>query len=244
MGAGQRERWRPSGRLVLVAASLVILAAAIAVAAVATADAELEARGQTIHPARPRVRITAPAGDVVIRVVPGETVRVARVERWSAVRPTVRVRDLDGALDIDAACPTTFSLDFGTGCSVDLDVAVPAGTAVEVEAGRGHVRATGDLDRLSVTGAVAGVDVDGCVRDLGVRVAAGGVEGTLACPPDRARLEVVAGPVRLHVPAGRYRLLAESAAGAVDVWPGVVDDGAAPRSLEISAVTGDVELLP
>ncbi|MCO1653810.1 hypothetical protein [Pseudonocardia humida] len=60
-------------------------------------------------------------------------------------------------------------------------------------------------------------------------------------PPDDVRVATVAGPVRVTVPAGGYRVTATTVIGPVTV--GVADDPTAARRIFASTVSGPVDVL-
>lgn len=230
----------------LVAASVLVLVGAGGVLATATGGAERTSEASSTHPARQDVRLTVPSGYLRLRTGDVERVEVERIERWTlgAAQPRMDVKDDGEELRIDAGCQV-IAISVGADCRIELDVVVPVGTRVTAEVGTGDVDVAGTYDGLVVRVAVGDVRVErACAEVVEVQVVVGAALGGLGCAPSRGVVEVLGGGLRFGIPAGDYRLSAESALGDVSLWPGVVVDDAAPRQLELYAGSGDVEAVP
>ena len=198
------------------------------------------------------VRLTsAPAGSEL-------EVRSEITAGLSSPDTAVRRRD-DGTLALSSSCPNLF----GGSCDVDYEIAVPAGTAVRVDASAGDVTAEDltssvpiELDSsagdITVTGVSAPeLRLDSSAGDVdasGVRAAvvradssAGDVSLSLRTAPDRVEIESSAGDVDLVLPDETYRIDASASAGDVDDRR-VRTDPDSPRVIRVRSSAGDVRI--
>jgi Putative adhesin len=193
------------------------------------------------------VRLTsAPAGDE-LRVGTRVTEGLSTPDRDSQQR--------GGTLMLSASCGW-----FGD-CEVGYDIAVPAGTAIHVDASGGDVHAT-DLTstvpvELESSGGDVGIDgvtapelflssSAGDVEATGVRSerltvssSAGDVDLSLRTAPRSVDAESSAGDVALILPDEVYRLDASSSAGDVDTRR-VRTDPSSRRVVRVESSAGDV----
>jgi len=173
--------------------------------------------------------------------------------------PETEVRRRDGTLTLSASCPQLF----GGTCDVDYEIAVPAGTAVDVDASAGDVTAedltssvpielessAGDITVTDVSapelrlGSSAGdLDASG-VRAAVVRAdsSAGDVSLSLRTAPDRVDIESSAGDVDLVLPDETYRIDASASAGDVDDRE-VRTDPDSRRLVRVRSSAGDIRI--
>jgi hypothetical protein len=125
-------------------------------------------------------------------------------------------------------------------CSVDIDVVVPAGVAVEVHTGSGDIALAALLGSILVrtgSGDVLGSELAGV--GLSVETGSGDVTLGVSEPAERIHVETHAGDIALGVPSGRYRLNVATLAGDAVVRD-VSNDASAPASLEAITRAGDV----
>jgi hypothetical protein len=198
------------------------------------------------------VRLTsAPAGSAL-------EVRSEITAGLSSPRTDVRRRE-DGTLELSASCPNLF----GGSCEVDYEIAVPAGTAVHVDASAGDVTAedltssvpielessAGDITVSDVSapelrlGSSAG-DLDASGVRAGVVLvdsSAGDVSLSLRTAPERVEIESSAGDVDLVLPDETYRIDASASAGDVDDRR-VRTDPASPRVVRVRSSAGDIRI--
>jgi hypothetical protein len=166
-------------------------------------------------------------------------------------------RRSDGTLELSSSC----SWVFGDSCAVDYEIAVPAGTAVHVDASGGDVVAedltsTLPVELESSAGDITAIDVAapelrlsssaGDVDASGVRAesvtaesSAGDVSLSLRSAPRRVDADSSAGDVELIVPDETYRIDASSSAGEVDDQA-VRTDPASLRVIYARSSAGDV----
>ena len=139
-----------------------------------------------------------------------------------------------GTLELSSSCPILFS----GSCSVDYEIAVPAGTAVRVDAKGGDVDAEDLVSTQPVRLQTSGGDIsatDVTAPELRLSSSAGDVEATgvrapivdaessggdvslsLRTAPDRLDANSSAGDVELVLPDETYRVDASTSAGDVD----------------------------
>jgi hypothetical protein len=230
-------RLSPWGRIVAVSALLVLgSAAALAVARVASGEERLAT--YAVRGSLNGIALDLGDGDVVI-AGGGERsdVAVERTDSFTfghAATPRRSVRD--GVFSIRSRCPQTTL----QGCSVRYRLVVPDNVPVEVRTTSGSVRFSGYRGSGTVTTRSGDVSVDGfCGFSLQARSDAGSIDADAACAPQQLALRSTSGDVRAVVPAGRYRVDADSASGtAVVRGVRVAPDG--PFRLDASSSSGDV----
>jgi hypothetical protein len=194
------------------------------------------------------VRLTsAPAGDE-LRVRARVTEGLGTPDRDAERR--------DGTLILSSSCGFFFG-----NCDVDYEIAVPAGTAVRVDATAGDVHAEDLTSRVPVelessAGDVTAVDVSapelrlsssaGDVEARDIRAervsaesSAGDVVLSLRTPPRRVDADSSAGDVEIVLPDEVYRVDASTSAGDVDNRE-VRTDPASPRVVHARSSAGDV----
>jgi hypothetical protein len=203
----------------------------------------------------------ADASDVrLTSAPPGSALRVrARVtEGLRSPERAVRRRS-DGTLALSSSCPILF----GGSCDVDYEIAVPAGTAVRVDAGGGDVVAedlvstlpvqlassAGDVTVTGVTtpalrlrSSAGDVDASGVRADsVAAESSAGDVVLSLRSTPRRVDVDSSAGDVELVLPDETYRIDARTSAGDVDDR-GVRTDPSSPRVIHARSSAGDITI--
>jgi hypothetical protein len=227
----------PWGRLVAVSA-LLVLGAAIALAIARVASGHERLATYAVRGSLNGIALDLGDGDVVVSGGGDRADAVVqRTDRFSfghaaAVRRSVR----DGVFRIRSRCPQTALHS----CSVRYRIVVPDNVPVEVRTGSGTVRFAGYRGSGSVTTRSGDVRVDDfCGFSLRVRSDTGNIDADAACAPQQLALRSTSGDVRAIVPAGRYRVDADSASGdAVVRGVRAVSDG--PFSLDASSSSGDV----
>lgn len=203
------------------------------------------------------------AGGADVRVTPRSDRQVVYQAdlRWSLTAPRIEESWLGDTLKLTPRCPAAGALvESGLGCSVDLDVTVPAGIPVKVTAGSGTVSVSGlagpvdaevgggQLRLSALRGPLRASVGSGSLEASGltspqadIRAGAGSAVARFAAPPDRVTARAGAGSLRLTVPtATRFRVTAGAGTGRCDVEPGL-HDPAAPGRLDISAESGHAE---
>jgi DUF4097 and DUF4098 domain-containing protein YvlB len=168
-------------------------------------------------------------------------------------------RRTDGTLELSSSC----SWVFGDHCSVDYEIAVPAGTAVRADASGGDVVAEdlvstlpvelessgGDITvidvatpELRVSSSGGDVDASGARADIVDADSSGGdVTLSLRTPPDRLDATSSGGDVELILPDETYRIDARSSGGDVNDQD-VRTDPTSPRIVRARSSGGDVRI--
>jgi DUF4097 and DUF4098 domain-containing protein YvlB len=175
-----------------------------------------------------------------VEIVGGEAgpIRVVRTEKFAFGEPP---RDShvveDGVLRISSRCPETV---VGT-CSASYRIAVRDNVDVEVRSSSGRVRISGLNASARITTGSGPIAVDGfCGFQLTATSGSGIVSGVADCSPDSMQLRSSSGDVHAIVPAGRYRVDANSDGGSADVRNIVVTEDA---SFAVQAISGSGDVL-
>jgi hypothetical protein len=168
-------------------------------------------------------------------------------------------RRADGTLELSSSC----SWLFGDSCSVDYEIAVPAGTAVRADASGGDVVAEdlvstlpveldssgGDITVIDVTtpelrvsSSGGDVDASGARADIADATSSGGdVSLSLRTAPDRLDAVSSGGDVELVLPDETYRVDANASGGDVNDQD-VRTDPSSPRIIRARSSGGDVRI--
>lgn len=201
------------------------------------------------------------ASDVRLTSAPAGSAMEVRAQVTSGLRSPrtdVRRRE-DGTLELSASCPSLF----GGRCEVDYEIAVPAGTAVRVDASAGDVTAedltspvpvelgssAGDITvidvstpELRVESSAGDLDASGVrARAVHADSSAGDVSLSLRTAPERVDIESSAGDVDLVLPDETYRIDASASAGDVDDRQ-VRNDPASRRVVRVRSSAGDIRI--
>jgi hypothetical protein len=223
----------------LVLASAVALAITVAVMGVWWA-ASSERREVSYRVIGTLSAIELDVDDAGVEIVGGEAgpIRVVRTEAFAFGRPprdTHAVRD--GVLRISSSCPDTV---VGT-CRADYRIAVRDNVQIIVRSATGRVRITGLKGSARVETGSGPIAVDGfCGFQLTATSGSGDVRGAADCSPDRMELRSAGGDVHAIVPAGRYRVDANSDRGGVDVRNLTASEDA---SFAVQAISGGGDVL-
>lgn len=226
----------PAGRgtrlAVAVAAAFVIAAMAWAlVQAVAapTGEQRVELAGAAA------VSIEVDQGDVDVRAAATAGRVSARAEvRAPGIEPARTAAAVGGEARLSWSCR------FWTTCRVDVRADVPRDLRVRVRTSFGDIRVAGpvgDVDLETGSGDVEATSIEG--GRATVRARSGGAMLAFDRRPSDVDVEVTSGDITLDVPAGAYRITAETRAGEV-VLDGVRDDPAARGGILLDTTAGDV----
>lgn len=168
---------------------------------------------------------------------PGATV-VERTEQFAFGRPPQTTRsEQDGVFRIVSRCPDTV---VGT-CDVAYRIAVRDNVQVNVRTSSGRVRIVDLNGSARIETGSGAISVDGfCGFRLSATSASGSVRGAADCSPDRLELRSGSGDVHAVVPAGRYRVDANSDLGTVETRDLLASDDA---SFAVQAISGSGDVL-
>jgi hypothetical protein len=169
----------------------------------------------------------------------GRAVEVRRTDQFSfGRRPSARRDVSGGVLRLRSRCPETVL----SSCSANYRVTVPDNIPVIVRTSSGDVRFSayrGSADIATTTGDIA---VGGyCGFLLQARAESGDVLASASCAPERLVLRSRSGDVRAIVPAGRYRVDADTDAGTRRVI-GLTAADDAPFQIQALSSAGDVDV--
>ncbi|WP_371652617.1 MULTISPECIES: DUF4097 family beta strand repeat-containing protein [unclassified Streptomyces] len=260
-GAGtNRERPRHRGRWILAAALSALLVVAPLGFEVYAQYARQTSSHTSVetsdrHPVR---TIQVDAGSAELTVTPGVEGEVRIQERlsWSLRKPKV-AKEWDGdTLKLRPECDGRFAVT-SLGCSVELDLTVPAGVALKVNSGSGTVRVSGLTGPVDVDGGSGTVKLYGVRGPINASVGSGSFSGDaigstkaevhsgsghaeleFAAPPREVTASTGSGSVDLRLPAGsRYRVEGTKGSGARDIEDSLRDP-ASDRRITVSSGSG------
>lgn len=231
---GNTTAW---GRLVL-ASALVAGVAAIAVTVAWATSRETRVVNSVV---RGDVEgITLDAGDGAVEIVGGgeqADVLLRRTDESAfGHRPEIERRLRGGVLHLRGSCPRGVL----TSCEATWRLVIPDNVPVTVSTDGGDVAVRGFRGSAELRTASGEVRVDEfCGFALEVRTGTGDVDAGLTCPLARMSLRSRNGDVRASVPAGRYRVDADSDNGSREV-EGLTPADDAPFQVQALSTTGDV----
>jgi hypothetical protein len=231
-------------RPVLAIGGLALIGIGVVIAVGFFSDSHSEAQTQVVQQVR-RVKLEIGGGSVNLRTgdVPATTVHQRFSYHWDKPGDGYK---LEGDQLVLGGC--------GWNCTVDYDVVVPQGTTVTGDADSGDITidgvASADVSADSGTVKIHNVagpvtakadsgDIvgDGLRGRVEARANSGAVKLTLDVPQDvLARAD--SGDVDLTVPRDNYRVQGDSDSG--DRTIGVIVDGSAPRTLDLTTDSGNV----
>ena len=235
----RHTRLSPWGRLVAASAVIVVgCGAALAIARIASAHERLVT--YSVNGSLNGIALDLGDGDVLVSGgAKRDAVRVERVDRYAFGHHATAERSVkDGVFHVRSRCPHTVM----HGCSVRYHLTVPDNVPVDVRTDSGEVsfrdyRGSGRVRTRS--GAVV-ID-DYCGFSLQARAESGSIAMNASCPPQELSLRTTSGAVRAVVPAGRYRVDADSTSGSETIR-GVASVADSPFSIEAQSSTGDVRV--
>ena len=175
-----------------------------------------------------RITFDVCSGDVTVRVTDVETAEVHRTVRWRNIEPESTLYVDGDTLVLDVDCPALCS-----GCAVDHEVLLPAGTVVSGTTGAGDVSVRGTGKRVEVESGAGDVTLE----QVGDVIASTG-SGNL-------QLDEVGGTVDLDSGAGHITgLRLESEIGIATSGAGDIDLSwtVAPTHADLSSGAGDVAI--
>ncbi|WP_150239955.1 DUF4097 family beta strand repeat-containing protein [Nocardiopsis quinghaiensis] len=241
------RRFRVGPWLVLGAVLVVALVVATAFSVLGSVGVDRGDRSDTFDGPR-TVRIDNRTGGEVTLTGGGDEVRVDRTLRGTPLtKPEETVREDGEALRVEALC---VGVPFLSGCAIDYEVAVPAGTEVIVETISGEISAEGVDGFLGLSSTSGEVEVSGNSGDVTVETTSGeidvsGVEGSLAAETTSGKITAEGTGERLEARSTSGRVdvsgfdartvVAESTSGGLDVGGGFTE-------AQASTVSGSIEV--
>jgi hypothetical protein len=243
-------------------AVLIVLVAAAGVALVSIARNGLHVdRGSTTHPGTIKgLDVQIDVGRVEVVAGVGTDAKVDLARHYLRGAPTITETVADGIVRVVATgCPGRVVL----GCAVDVRVALPAATPVQVRTGAGAVsvdgmangidvatsggsvrlsRTTGPVKVATSGGGVTGVDLAPTFLDA--TTSAGKVALSLTKPAARIDVRTGRGGIDLALPVtdGGYRVMTKTASGKVGV--SVAQDLTSGRAVTATTGAGRIRIHP
>jgi hypothetical protein len=184
--------------------------------------------------------ITLDLQDADVQIDGGSAaVEVRKVDRYAFGRPSTEQRSVrDGVLTLVSRCPDQV---LGS-CRTDYRLTVPDNVPVTVRTSSGAVRLSGVRASVKVnTGSGAVSATRFCGHSLSAISDTGGVSAAAECSVEQLTLRSRSGDVRAVVPAGRYRVDAESDSGTSRVR-GVTDADDALFQVQALSTSGNVSV--
>jgi DUF4097 and DUF4098 domain-containing protein YvlB len=164
---------------------------------------------------------------------------VRRTDEFSFGRRARAQRDVTGGvLRLRSRCPATVL----SSCSASYRVTVPDNIPVTVRTSSGDVRFNAYRGSAEIATTTGDIDVGGyCGFLLQARAESGDVQASASCAPERLVLRSRSGDVRAVVPAGRYRVDADTDGGTRRVI-GLTAAEDAPFQIQALSSAGDVDV--
>src|SRR3954447_13652044 len=232
---------RPSPWTMLVAGSaVVVLGAALALGVWWLRTSEKQVATYAVRGAVSRITLDLGAADAtVVGAGSARAVQVRRTDDFSFGHRARADRAVTGGvLRLRSRCPATVLAS----CSASYRVAVPDNIPVTVRTSSGDVRFSSYRGSASIATSTGNITVGGyCGFLLQARAESGDVRASTSCSPERLVLRSRSGDVRAIVPAGRYRVDADTDGGQRQVG-GVTSADDAPFSIQALSGTGDVDV--
>jgi Putative adhesin len=181
----------------------------------------------------------AGASAVVVGGGSAREIEVRRTDEFSFGRHANAQRAVaDGVLRLRSRCPVTVLSE----CSATYRVSVPDNIPVTVRTSSGDVRFSAYRGSASIATTTGDIDVGGyCGFRLQARADSGDVRASTSCSPERLVLRSRSGDVHAIVPAGRYRVDADTDGGRRRV-AGLTPADDAPFQIQALSGAGDVDV--
>jgi hypothetical protein len=169
----------------------------------------------------------------------GGAVEVRRTDRFSFGHPSTERRSVHGGvLSVVSRCPDQV---LGA-CRAAYRVTVPDNVPVRLETASGSVRMTGVRATVQVSTGSGSISAGGfCGHALTAVSDSGAVTAGADCSVERLELRSRSGDVRAVVPAGRYRVDAQSDSGSSRVR-GLSTADDAPFAVQALSTSGNVSV--
>jgi hypothetical protein len=225
---------------VVMGSAVIVVGGALVLGAWWLATSEKQIASYSVRGAVNRVSLDlAGAKAVVVGGGSGRAVLVRRTDEFSFGRRAQAQRDVsDGVLRLRSRCPHTVLAS----CSSSYQVRVPDNIPVTVHTSSGDVRFSAYRGSADIATGTGNISVGGyCGFLLEARAESGNVQASASCSPERLVLRSRSGDVRAIVPAGRYRVDADSDGGSRKV-AGLTAAEDAPFQIQALSGAGDVDV--
>jgi hypothetical protein len=232
---------RPSPWTLLVAGSAaVVLVCALGLGVWWLQSSEKQIATYDVRGAVSQIQLDLGGADaVVLGGGSGRAVQVQRTDDFSFGHRAKAGRDVSGGvLRLRSRCPVTVLAS----CSASYRVRVPDNIPVTVRTSSGNVRFSAYRGSASIATSTGDITVGGyCGFLLQARAESGDVRASTSCSPERLVLRSRSGDVRAIVPAGRYRVDADTDGGKRRVV-GLTPAEDAPFQIQALSSAGDVDV--
>jgi hypothetical protein len=221
----------------VVACAATLIAAALGLAIWWAVTKETRIASYRVTGTLTRVEIDVRSGDAEVIDAPGNAVEVRRTDSFAFDRRAHERRGINGGvLRIASRCPR---VAVGS-CSSSYRVAVPENVPVVIRSTDGSVRLSAFRGSADVQTGSGDVTVDGfCGFALSVKTAEGNARATATCSPQSLSLRSSSGDLEATVPAGGYRVEADSNTGGAEV-AGLQRNPSAPYEVQALSDSGNV----
>jgi DUF4097 and DUF4098 domain-containing protein YvlB len=198
----------------------------------------------------PDLRIDHIAGPVTVRAGEGDEIRVRATKRAAnrsdLDRIQVKMSQRDGALQIETSQPAGLS-----GAWVELEVATPASTRLDLHVFSGSVDVRGLRDDVAIDSGSGSVTVAGVAAGVDVDVASGSltiqdITGPISAGVDSGGVSIagVRGDVGVHTGSGSIEVREASGNARLDSSSGSIDYQGTPRGdCRFTTKSGSITLL-
>ena len=219
-------------------------------------QAPTETTTQTFDAGVATLTVADAAGSVSVTGAGGDKVVVVKKIFADRTRPQEQV--VRAGADLRITAPYCETNDWRKPCRIDYEIQAPSGTAVTLTTGSGNLTFTGlkgALNAVAASGSVQVTDATGAVtaRSASGSITANGTSGPLRAESNSGQVTVdaaavadslvatsVSGNATVMVPAGRYRVQADTTAGQRDV--AVANEPNGDAQVQVTTVTGNVRL--
>ena len=223
----------------VVASAAALLVAAIGLGIWWGVTKETRVASYRVTGSLARVEVDVRSGNAEITDAGGNAVEVRRTDSFAFDRPAHERRSIRaGVLRISSRCPR---MAVGS-CTSDYRIAVPENVPIVVRSSGGDVHISAFRGSADVQTGAGDVVVDGfCGFTLSIKTSSGDTRAAATCSPQNLNLRSSTGSIEATVPAGGYRVEADSNNGSTDVT-GIQRNSGAPYEIQALSDSGDVNV--
>jgi hypothetical protein len=226
--------------MLVTVSAVVVLGCALILCVWWLTSRETQIATYSVSGAVSRVSLDLGGADaVVVGGGSGRAVQVRRTDEFSfGHRADARRTITGGELRLRSRCPATVLAS----CSASYQVRVPDNIPVTVRTSSGDVRFSayrGSADIATTTGSISVAGYCGFL--LEARAESGNVRASASCSPERLVLRSRSGDIHAIVPAGRYRIDADTDTGKRKV-AGLTAAEDAPFQIQALSTGGNVDV--
>lgn len=247
----------------VLAAVVITVAATFSAGTLLTWMLRKQSNHTDAYPADQVRSVQLNTGSAQVQVFPTTdgTARVTQTLQWVFAKPTVH-ESFDrstGTLHVDATCEGSKIL--GSSCGVQLDIALPAATAIDAETGSGQLHVGAMSGPVTAQAGSGEIDLSRTSGPLDVRVGSGQISGTdlqsgkvtaqadsgevnlgFAAPPASVTASVTSGQASVMVPRGtQYRVDTTTTSGFAQVDPSLAASSAS-GTITVSVTSGEANV--